>query len=750
MWFVILVGVPALIGFVLFLNAMKSAQDLMPSLIEKMSAVSAQPSQIFSRDGVLLYQVSPEFRLPIDDIKAVPASVTNAVLAAEDRRFYEHQGVDVIAMGRTLFVDIRDQRLSQGGSTLTMQLAKRLSSKGQKTFSRKLQDMAIAVQLERYYTKDQILKLYLNEVYFGSGAYGIQAAAEVYFGKTLKQLTVAEAAMLARCVRKPSEDNPYANLGRAIENRNTVLETMVSEGMIDNNTYEKARLEQPKLRARSFGSGARKFHAPYFVDDVLATLKRDHPEIDLNKGGYRIETTIDMAVQGAAEQAAQSVVRENRDKNVRTAAFVVMTKDGQILAEVGGVDYKREQFNAVTSGAMQPGSSFKPFVYATAFAEHTLSRSDTLSNERLSVPDGQGGYWMPKNSAGHYGGNVPLETAFKMSINIPAVRALETVGVSKVLDYARSVFGLHIGDTQVGESLALGACEVNPLQMAEAYSVFMTGGDRVTPYPIQQIVGPDKSIIAAYDPKIVRGVLSENVCQDIDALMRAVVESGTGTRANTVPDARGKTGTTSDNKDAWFCGYADGVVGIGWVANEYRDARGRKVKGEMRGIFGGNTTVNLWTPIMLIAQKKYGHRFDTGPKTKPASDAFSGPDPANEPLDPAVSPDAKKVDLTPGDPNVVAPPPGGATDTTTPGTDPALAAPGRTVVEPPPLPDVKVEEPKPRDRPKSKPPPAAIEYVTVDVCADTNLRANMYCTEVISKRFRKGTEPKRVCRLHHG
>ena len=586
------------------------AEAKISNLNELMQAVSRSPSQIYSADGKLLYQVSAEYRKPIR-YEEIPENVRNAVLAAEDKRFFTHQGIDYIAIGRILFTNVKEQRAAQGGSTLTMQLAKLLYTNSEKSFKRKLGDMAMALAIERKLTKEEILQLYLNKVFFGSEAHGIQAAADVYFGKSIDKLTIGEAALLARCVRRPSDENPFRNPEKAIENRNTVLAIMRDEGMISESEYADAKAERYNFKRQASIVAERFYRSKYFVWHVLETFKRDFPDVPLSAGGYKIYTTLDTTMQSVAEAAVRETVARNRRSGVTTAAFVAIDRDGRILCEVGGLDFDKNQFNVVTSGYRQPGSAFKPFAYATAFATGALNINDSISNARY-VREMPGGAkpWTPKNSNGQYGGNVSVSSAFKFSMNVPMARVGEKTGENTILAFCRSNFGFTSPYLQAVPAMVLGSGEVTPLEMAQGYSTFMLRGSRVKPYCITRVVGPDGSVLKVYQSEVTVNALDQQVADEIDALMRMVITSGTGTRAGSVPNARGKTGTTSENKDAWFCGYADGIIGIGWIANEVRE-NGRPVYRPMGGrVYGGTVTVDFWTKVMTYAQKRFGKQME--------------------------------------------------------------------------------------------------------------------------------------------
>jgi penicillin-binding protein 1A len=718
----------------------KDAGTRLGTLPEIMDRISLPPSKIVTADGVVIYQASEVYRKPVK-LAEVPKLVQNAVLAAEDKRFYDHSGVDIWALGRVLRENVREGRNAQGGSTLTMQLAKRLFTSPDKTFKRKFDDIALAMAIEQRLTKDQILELYLNQVYFGEGATGIKAAAEIYLNKSLAQVTVSDAAMLSRCVRRPSDQNPFKNLKKSIENRNVVLATMREEGMISESEYDSALKEQPKIAKDGGAARVRRRGADFFIDYVLEQIKENPAlaDVDLGRGGYTIETTLNYSLEKVAEEAVKDVVNANRRRGIGTGAFVLMDGQGQILCMVGGKSYRESQVNVITHGMCQPGSSFKPFMYASALRTGAISMNDSISNlpYKYVFPGRSEKPWEPKNSVRYDGSSASIRTAFSLSLNIPAARVMEKVGPDQVVTDARAAFGFTSNRIRPYMSLALGTAEVHPLEMAQAYTVFMLGGDRATPYGIRRIIGPDGEVMKVFEPRIYRGVFDVGTSMQVDELLRDVVTIGTGRKAGVVPNARGKTGTTQDGRDAWFCGYANGLVGIGWVGNY--------IPRPTNEVYGGQVTVNIWTAVMNAAIKKYGD-----------SKAVKVEAPLSEPPvtaeravrdDPEAQPDLGPANMEPanvppsGDDSIPSAVQGKAgpvqLPTATPEPDPKLDPPRVTLPEP------KVEE-----RPRPVAPRREASTTEVEICADTGMRASIYCPETVVRSFPKGQEPRRRCTRH--
>ncbi len=730
---------------VVFVKEMRHASELMTTFPQKIVEISTKPTVILSSDNKELSSMQAEFREPVK-YDEIPVYVRNAMMAAEDKRFMEHQGVDYIAMGRILMVGAKEGRLSQGGSTLTMQLAKKFYSEGERTFNRKLQDVALAITMEREMTKEQILTLYLNTMYFGEKAYGIQAAADVYFGKPLDKLTISEAAMLARCVRRPSDQNPVKNYKVAVQNRNVVLGIMRDQNMINESQYEKAIEEKIKIKPPKERVTSHLRRAPYFVDQVMRQLEHDMPDIDFKAGGYTIRTTLNAGMQDYAEAKVAEAIREGRGRKINSACFVMIDKDGKILAEVGGQDYGKSQFNIVTQGLLQPGSSFKPILYSAALSTGAISPDERIPNMPFEYDMGPYAKpWTPRNaSSRENSGPVSIERAIALSLNIAAAHVMEKVTPPVVAGIARDAFGFTTPLDAV-PAMALGAVEVRPIDMAQAYSVFMLHGNRATPYAITQVIGPDGTIIREYSPNIKQGVFDPRVTSLMDGYMRAVVEYGTGTYASNVENSRGKTGTTTDQKDGWFCGYSDGLVAIAWVGN-LQIKNGKQYKLPMSsGVYGGNSACHFWTKIMERAHDKFAVKIPE----------YKEPEQTAPPIDER----GQDEDVAPGDRVKVIPPPD---DSGTTGGDGAPTSPNGGDTVPPtdgdkPVTSPPVEtEPPPADPPRTNPRSRSRddgdsnEMVTVDICAESGQRATIYCPETISRQFRKGREPKGRCKIHGG
>lgn len=743
--FLILWGVIAAViaaGSLYFWTKLEQANAMVPQLPSIIQKTITGPSEILASDGSVLFRVAAEFREPVA-YGDIPQHVIDATLAAEDKRFFSHDGVDSIAMMRVLWVTAASGRSTQGGSTITMQLAKRVFSGSEKTLERKVQDISLALMMERSMSKEQILGLYLNQVFYGNGAYGISAAADVYFGKSLKDLTIGEAALLSRLVRRPSQENPFRNPEIAKTNRDVVLGIMLEEKFITKAEYDKAIKEPIKLAKSAKIEVNRDKKFPFFVDYVLAELDKKYPDIDLARGGYRVETTLDPKIQTIVDAEIKNTINRYRRLRVTTAAFLVVDKSGRIVGMCGGGNYERNQFNVASQGRRQPGSAFKPFVYAAGFETGALSPDGTVSNDPYYIKVGG---LRKKVSGGGSGGRVSVSSALAASINSPAMWAIEEVGARNVVKYAKSTFGFT-NELPAVPSLALGTGEVSMLEMAGGYSVFQSGGDRYTPYGIVRIVGPDGTTLARSSGQKFNRVMSTASATGMDALLRTVVTSGTAKAASYVVNARGKTGTTNSHKDAWFAGYTDQYIGIGWIGNDVPNPSGNPpfVSGTMAGVFGGEVTAPMWARIMSKVQDIYP---EPRRQIRAIGRVIEEPDEEEEEEDTTHIDADDNVRTTPENTDPVVAPRINEGNTES-GTTGSTGGGDGLTVEP-------VKDPPTNDPPKTKPkdPPAqgggdgGGDLISVEVCADSSARASVYCPERRRIKVPRDQAPRGRCPLH--
>ncbi len=546
--------------------------------------VPVESSRVYSSDRQVIAEFYVERRTFIPHYE-IPVHVKKAIIAIEDVRFYSHPGVDIIGIVRALTHDIRAGGMKQGGSTITQQLAKMLFLKPEKSIKRKIREAALSIQIEKRYTKDEILGLYLNQAYFGTRSYGIEAASQTYFGKTVKDLTIAEAALLASLPKAPSQYSPFRNFEKAKERRSIVLQLMLQHKLIKREQYDEA-LTEPIPTAPHY----RKYEAPYFVELLRQQLEQKYGS-ELYTAGYKIHATIDLKMQQAAEKALTNGVKaiEKRCKPGIQASLVALDlRTGHIKAMVGGFDFWKNQFNRATQALRQPGSAFKPFVYVTAIKDG-MTAEDTINDAPISFKGSrQGQMWTPKNYDGKYHGVVTLRTALARSLNSATVRLASTVGLENVIQTARDL-GIK-SELQPYMPLALGASDVTLLEMTHAYAVFASG-KMMDLIPYERIENRDKIVIDEILPKQTE-ILEEDVVKELRILLSAVVKEGTATRAKELKrPVYGKTGTTNDYTDAWFIGFDDNLVVGVWVGRDDHKPIGSKET-------GASAALPIWIEFM--------------------------------------------------------------------------------------------------------------------------------------------------------
>ncbi len=550
----------------------------------------AESSLVYSSDGKILAELYLERRTFIPHYK-IPEHVKKAFIAIEDVRFYSHPGVDLIGILRALYHDLKTRSIAQGGSTITQQLAKMLFLKPERSVKRKLKEAAISIQIEKQYTKDEILGLYLNQAYFGTRAYGIEAAAQTYFGKSLGQLTVGEAAILASLPKAPSHYSPFRNPGKAKERKATVLRLMLQNKFITRAQYEEADREPMPVTPNY-----RKYEAPYVIEMVRQELEAKYNN-ELYTAGYKIYSTIDSSMQKAAEEAVRNglvAIEKRARKGVQAALIAMDIKTGRIRAMVGGSDFWKSQFNRATQALRQPGSAFKPFVYLTA-VEHGMTSGDTILDAPISFKGARpGNPWTPKNYDGQYHGAVTLKTALAKSLNTATVRLADMVGVDSIIDTARRL-GIK-SDLQPYLPIALGASDVTLMDMVCAYSAFATG-THVKPMLYEWVMNKDGMPLSEMKEERTE-LISREDAEEMKKLLRAVVEEGTAQRVKELKKTLyGKTGTTNDYSDAWFIGFDDHLVVGVWVGRDNHKPIGAKET-------GARAALPIWIEFMKKAPQQ--------------------------------------------------------------------------------------------------------------------------------------------------
>lgn len=522
-------------------------------------------------------------RLKLEDM---PDYLPAAFIAMEDRRFYRHNGIDSIGMLRALLIDIRARRLVAGGSTISQQTAKIVFTNSERTMSRKLSDMLGALALENALTKKQILELYMNRLYLGSGAYGVDGAAHVYFGKSARKLSLPEAAMLATLTTAPSVFSPRRDLKRAQERAAMVLDVMVDQGVISEAQAEDAKAHPAKV-IDAVTADARNFYFDMAAEEAIKRVEQNGKSAS---GDLIVHTMMEPQVQDAAIHAARSVINSPRGEKAHAtqAAVVVMHPDGGIAALIGGTNYIESTFNRATQAHRQPGSSFKPFVYLAAL-ESGMTPHDVREDQPVTI-DG----WSPTNFGGHNYGTLTLTDALTHSVNTVAVEVAQEVGVGKVVDAAKRL-GIE-SSLRHHPSIALGTSEVTLLELTRAYAGFASGGLKAYPYFVTEVKTSGGVVLYRRQTPPDDRVVSTSVMRDLTAMMYSVVTSGTGGNAGLWDhEAAGKTGTTQDYHDAWFMGFtADYAAGV-WVGNDDSSP--------MKNVTGGTLPAEIWRTVMHVAEK---------------------------------------------------------------------------------------------------------------------------------------------------
>lgn len=555
-------------------------------------------TQVFDCKGRLLAKLhAEENRTRILSSQEIPQIMKGAVVAIEDERFYEHYGIDIVGIARAMAKNIQAGRVVQGASTLTQQLVKNAFLTSEKTFKRKAIEAMMAFQLERKYSKEEILTLYLNEIYFGHGAYGLAAASEIYFNKDPKDLTVAECAMLAGIPKSPVAYSPIRNPKNNDVRRSLVLSKMVELGFITPAQYEEAKLEVPKLCELK----AQEIKAPYFVTYVRDQLLEKYGANLVYNGGLKVHTTLDFEFQEYADQAMASapIFKEfpiQKYPGLNGSLVCLDPKNGHIKALYGGRSFEQSQFNRVTQAFRQPGSSFKPFVYACALEEGMLP-GDSVVDEYISYTNPwTRKVWSPKNYDLKYHGTVTLMKALCKSFNVPAVKLIDKLTPAKVIRFAK-----RLGVTAQMEpnlSLALGSGQFTPLEMATAYGVFANMGIYSRPLSILKVVDRDGNILEENLPKAKEVMKAVNAAMICD-MLKIAVDRGTGARAKVAGKVvGGKTGTTNDYVDAWFNGITPDLVTIVQFGFDMPKTLGK-------GKAGGSVAGPVWKAFMEKVLKSY-------------------------------------------------------------------------------------------------------------------------------------------------
>jgi penicillin-binding protein 1A len=588
-------GAGLLVAFMQDLPVVPGPDNLTPSLATK----------IYDIHGQLITQLAVENRTLID-LEQVPKNLVNAFVALEDRRFWNHWGVDPWGIVRAVIVNLRAGHTVQGASTITQQLAKNIFLTRERTLSRKIKEALLALQIERRFTKKEILAMYFNQVYFGNGAYGVEAAARTYFGKHASELNLSECALLAGIPRSPNANNPIDNLKQAKFRRDTALHSMLEEGYITREEMNAALAEPIQVFQ------ADPVVAAYFVEYVRQQLEAAYGANAVYKGGLSVYTTLDLRLQDLAQRAAEKGARAAEEKAapflehefaltekpVLQLAFLAMDpRNGHIRAMVGGRDFRKYQFNRATQARRQPGSSFKPFIY-TAAIEAGFTAADLIDDLPIVYRNSDGRDWKPENFDKKFKGRITLRKALGESRNVPTVRLMEKVGILNVLSTAQRL-GIK-SELNRDLSSALGTSEVNLLEMVAAYCTLANQGVRVEPMSILSVRDANGKLLEETLPQA-REVLKPAVAYVVTSMLSDVINFGTASNLRqsglfTRQYAAGKTGTTSDFSDAWFLGYTPDLVAGCWFGYDQRRRIGRLLT-------GGAIAAPVWAEFMNGALK---------------------------------------------------------------------------------------------------------------------------------------------------
>ena len=532
---------------------------------------NGQMIRVRAADGTVIQSLGPSFGRWLD-INQLPSEMKDAMVAVEDRRYYIHPGVDPIGITRSLYVRAIDGRWTQGGSTITQQLARNIYLNSNKEFGRKIREVILALAMETKFSKDQILELYLNKVYFGGGAYGVDAASRKFFDHGAEDLSLAEAAIIAGLVKAPSHYSPTADAQAAIDRATVVVGVMQDAGMISAAEAAEVRPADVKMAKQQPQDSVR-----YFTDWVLPQLDG---LIDETEKPIDVWTTLDLKMQ----RAATAAIAANAPRGAQ-GALVSIDRDGAVKAMVGGTDYVTSNYNRAVTAVRQPGSAWKLFVYLAAL-EAGFRPEDMVEDKPVEIEG-----WQPKNSNGQYAGEISLRTAFAYSKNTVAAQLGQEVGTSSIANMARR-FGITTPiNTQ--PSMVLGTSETRVIDMTQAFASVGSNGRSITPYGISKVTTIDGEILYTAKPARSVQLVEDWVAAAMTDLMQTAVATGTGRAANIGRPVAGKTGTTSSNKDGWFLGFSSGLTTGVWMGRD--DAR------SIGGLEGGRAPAQAWAAYMRVA-----------------------------------------------------------------------------------------------------------------------------------------------------
>ncbi len=564
----------------------------LPDVRQLRNFVPSETTYIYDINGKLLTSLHGEANREVMPLDRISPNLKRAVLASEDSHFYDHHGINPSGVGRALIVNLAAGRVREGGSTITMQLVKNLFLSQKRAFTRKLAEGVLAIRLEQILSKDQILELYLNQVYWGHNNYGVQTAARSYFDKSAEILTLAESAMMAGLIQAPEEFSPFANIELARRKQREVLGRMLELEWITQEEHNDALKQELKFgRIRSFQGSA----LPYVTNTVSQELVQKFGREALIKGGMRVQTTVDAEFQTMAEKTVSKWSANLNRQGLRGNEIALVAIDPRthfIKALVGGVNSRASEFNRATQAQRQPGSAFKPIVYYAAFATGKYTPDSTVQDSPVRYRDGSGWY-SPRNYDGGFQGAISIRSALAQSRNIPVIRLGMTIGMNKVVETSRTL-GIMSPMAPV-TSLPLGAIGITPLELASAYATFANYGWQSPATVMARVTDSSGNILLDNTPKP-QLVLDQWASAATIDVMRSVVTSGTGKGADIGRPSAGKTGTTSSERDIWYVGTVPQLTTAIWIGRD--DNRPLS-----RGATGGGMVAPIWKDFMQQALK---------------------------------------------------------------------------------------------------------------------------------------------------
>ena len=570
--------------------------------------VPSETNYIYDVKGRLLTSLHGEANRELVSLDQVSPELKQAIIAVEDSKFYQHKGINFYSIGRALLVNYQQGGVSEGASTITMQLVKNLFLTTDRTITRKLAEAVLAIRVEQIFTKDEILEMYLNNIYWGHNNYGVQTAAETYFNKSAAELDLAEATTMAGLIQAPEQYSPFIDYSATKQRQAAVIERMGVLGWITAEEVAQTK-QEPLLVGKP--TAWRTSKSPFITEAVIAELEERFGKERVLKGGLRVQTTVDMYFQEMAEESVKKSYRNLRRWGLRADQIALAAVDPRthfVKALVGGVNYDESQFNRAIQSRRQPGSAFKPFAYYAAFASGKYTPYTTIEDApvKYRVPSG---WYRPQNYGGKkdFAGTMSIRTSLIQSRNIPAVKIGKSVGLDNVIKISRAL-GIK-SPLQPVISLPLGSIGVTPLEMAGAFATFASNGWHSDTTIILQVTDSSGNVLLDNQPKP-QQLLDPWATANLTSILQGVITEGTGKNANIGRPAAGKTGTTSSERDVWFVGYVPQLSVAVWVGNDNYQSLGR-------GVTGGDHAAPVWRSFMLEALKDEPVKYFPAPSSFP-------------------------------------------------------------------------------------------------------------------------------------